>query len=246
MLTCPNATPSRAGLCPSDFPAEGMAGRAQTQSCLGGLQCPCYCRCGTWGSAGEDRDRRAQVARLRHRHVRPQPRAPSRTHRQREHVLPLLPPVRRAHAAGSLGELRPGRGRLGSLPAARAHLDPLEAAAARGRPAALAALRSAPAVHDAVRGDDPRLHPPALPAVPAEPHGLPLREVRHGVGGRTQRARLHGLAGLAATTSCASTPRPTPRRCAWCRTRSTPSCSRTPARRRRSGSASATRSTAGS
>ena len=80
---------------------------------------------------------------------------------------------------------------------ARALLDPVEAAPARRRAAALAPLRAPAALHHPLGRHDPRLHPPALPAVPAEPHGVPLRALRDGLGGAPQRARLHGLAGLA-------------------------------------------------
>ena len=139
------------------------------------------------------------------------------------------------------GELRPRGRRLGPLRAARAPLDPAEAPPARGASLLHSPHYVRPLLCTVPVGrDHPRLHPPALPAVPAQPDGLPLRALHDGQRRPQQRPRLHRLRGLAQPTSSASTPGPTPRRSSWCRTRSTPSSCATPAPRRRSGCASAT------
>ena len=144
------------------------SGSTKSVHALGRKRSSCYCSSGTCRPrTREDRDRRAQVERLRDRDVRPQRRPPPRAVRPRDHVPPLLQPGRRADAARPRGELRPGGGRLGPLRPARAPLDPAQAAPPRGGPPPRAPLRPAAPVHGAVGGDDPRLHPPPLPAVPA-------------------------------------------------------------------------------
>ena len=181
-------------------PRSGSGGGqlAPAACSLGRKRSSCYCSDGTCRPrTREDRDRRPQVERLRDRDVRPQRRPPPRAVRPRDHVPPLLQPGRRADAARPRGELRPGGGRLGPLRPARAPLDPAQAAPPRGGPPPRAPLRPAAPVHGAVGGDDPRLHPPPLPAVPAQPDGLPLRALHDGRRRPPQRPRLHRLRGLA-------------------------------------------------
>ena len=85
-------------------------------------------------------------------------------------------------------------------------------APARGRRALpRAALR--PAAADPVpRGrHDPRLHPPAVSAVPAEPAGVRLRPAAHVDGDAPGGARHHGLGEPRSATSCATSACPSRR-----------------------------------
>ena len=121
-------------------------------------------------------------------------------HLDREtHLLPVLRPGRRGDAA------RPGR----ELRARRRRLRRLQRCASTSRSRCKLRRLGADLLHSPhyvlpllcrqrVGGHDPRLHPPALPRVPAEPHGLPLRAVHDGQRDPAQRARVHGLGGLAA------------------------------------------------
>ena len=77
--------------------------------------------------------------------------------------------------------------------------DAAAAAAARARrPLPQPALRAAAARAVPVGGDDPRLHPPDVPAVPAEPPGAVLRAALHVVGGAPLVAGDDGVGGVEA------------------------------------------------
>ena len=110
----------------------------------------------------------------------------------------------------------------------RALLDPAQAPAPGRRPPALAALRAAAALPPALGGHHPRLHPPALPRVPAQPHGLALRALHDGQRDPAQRPRASPSPRPRAATSCASIPTPTPTASRWCPTPSTRPSSRIP------------------
>ena len=127
---------------------------ASTAVRLGRKRRSCYCslRHLATEATREDRDRRAQVAGLRDRDVRPQPRPPPRAPRPRDHVPPLLQPGRRgrrcATSPRTSSPWSTARPRYGL----REHVSiPLQAAPARGRPPPLAALRAAAPVHGARR-----------------------------------------------------------------------------------------------
>ena len=138
-----------------------------------------------------NRHRRAQAARLRHRHLRPQSAAAPVAHRSRR---PSTSSSAAARTAASLAEL--GENFRAVAESSAAVLDPRAAgraagpAARAGRPVSRAALRPAAADAVPVGRDDPRLHPPAVPAVPAEPaRPTPTRARRCG-SRRTGRARV--------------------------------------------------------
>ena len=122
------------------------------------------------------RHRRAQAARLRHRHLHPQPAAAARAPRPRHRVRRVLPARRSRRRSAALGaNFRPVAGNGRQLLDRRAGADSARAPA-RGRHAvSRAALRAAAARAVPVGRDDPRLHPPDVSAVPAEPAGARLR-----------------------------------------------------------------------
>ena len=119
----------------------------------------------------ENRHRCPQAARLRHRHLRPQPAAaPGAAGSRRPSTSCSAAPTTARLRRGARREL-PRRRRDGAAPIpSREQLRiPLRSAPRRHRPVSCAALRAAAARRRAVGRHDPRLHPPAVSAVPAEP-----------------------------------------------------------------------------
>ena len=114
---------------------HALRGAAVGRHALGRKRSSCYCSRWTWAPR-EDRDRRAQVARLRDRHVRPEPRAPPGAPRPRDDVLPLLQPAPTSRRCATWPRTScrwsTARPRYGL----REHVSiPLQAAPARRRPA---------------------------------------------------------------------------------------------------------------
>ena len=147
----PSALGARAAALPS---AEGTAPAVES-TCL------------------ENRHRCAQAARLRHRHLRPQPAAaPVAARSTRPSTSSSAAPADcgAAERARRRTSGRAGDG-AGTIRSREQIAHPARPAAREDRPVSRAALR--PAAADAVQvgRDDSRLHSPAVSAVPAEPAG---------------------------------------------------------------------------
>ena len=116
-----------------------------------------------------------------------------------------------AEVAGARRQ-RARRRRIGAsrIPSASSCALPLAARRAARRPVPRAALRAAAVCAGPHRGDDSRLHPPALPAVPAQPRGLALRAHDDPAGGpqgrrASSRCRRRPSATSCTTPACAPT-----------------------------------------
>ena len=152
-----------------------------------------------YASSCENRHRRPQAARLRHRHLRPQPAA-----------APVAPGFTRPNtccsaAPRTAASPKSSARTSGAIAEPRAHVFGQRTAAHPAGPAArgdrsvpCAALRAAAADPVQVGRHDSRLHPPALSAVPAEPARLRLRAVVAVGRDASIEPRADGLGGVEA------------------------------------------------
>ena len=171
---------ARRGPCP-----RPRARRGRSPGALGGGACavlprspsatasgdPSAVARGSALSAPDDRDRRPQARRLRHRHLPARPAGGARPARHRV----ALPAARAGRGPGApprpARELHLDRGERARLLAARAVVDRAAPRPPPPRPLPQSALRPADAHPGAGGGHDPRPDPPALPRVPAAPAG---------------------------------------------------------------------------
>ena len=136
--------------------------------------------------------RRPETARLRHRHLRPEPAAPPRPARRASRSTSCSAGPTTADWFSDLGPELPRRAVARGAVLGRRTVHHSARGSLRERVAALPqpALRAAAAVAVPVGGDDPRLHSPDVSAVPAEPARARLRADVHVEGGARASARV--------------------------------------------------------